>query len=66
MLFRSIAPSDRLLLCTDGLTNMLSDEEIGQIVDLLTAEDAVSRLIDGANAKGGDDNVSVILVEVMS
>ncbi|MBM4067254.1 MAG: serine/threonine-protein phosphatase [Planctomycetes bacterium] len=58
-------PKDILLLCSDGLTDMLPDEEIESIVqkyrDNLTL--AVDNLINAANDKGGIDNISVILVE---
>ncbi|MCF6154346.1 MAG: serine/threonine-protein phosphatase [Candidatus Brocadia sp.] len=60
-----LKPSDILLLCSDGLTDMLSDKEIGSIIqkyrDDLTA--AVDNLIHEANNKGGVDNISVILIE---
>lgn len=56
---------DLLLLCSDGLTDMLSDEEIEEIVqkhrnDINKAADA---LIEEANHKGGRDNISVVLVK---
>lgn len=54
-----------ILLCCDGLTDVLSDEEIKRIIleerDLKTA---CAKLIDAANGKGGPDNVSVILLRV--
>lgn len=60
-------PGDRLLLCSDGLTGMLTDT---QIVDILrTYRDAgstVRALIDAANAAGGHDNISVVVVDVVS
>lgn len=58
-------PRDVLLLCSDGLTDMLSDEEIESVIQkdrnnlLVTAD----KLIHEANDKGGIDNISVILVE---
>lgn len=58
-------PKDILLLCSDGLTDMLPDEEIESIIQKyrgnLTL--AVDNLINEANDKGGIDNISVILVE---
>ena len=53
-----------LLLCTDGLFNMLDEEEIRQIVlapELTTAEKA-DRLVEAANGRGGTDNITVILI----
>lgn len=55
---------DRVLMCTDGLTNMLEDEEIRMI--LSGARDIVEgaqELVAAANAQGGQDNISVILLE---
>lgn len=55
--------SDKVLMCTDGLTNMLEDEEICAIVDGAgTLEEKADELIRRANANGGRDNVSVILI----
>lgn len=57
-------PSDIVLLCTDGLTNMLSDKEIEEI--LLNSEDinlAASKLVDTANDLGGYDNITVVVAE---
>ena len=61
---RELNEGDVVLLCSDGLTNMLGDDEILQIVtphgpDL---ERATQALIDAANANGGRDNVSAVLV----
>jgi len=57
---------DIYLLCSDGLTKMLSDEMIGQV---LRSEDdlkaAVERLILFANSRGGKDNITVVLVRVV-
>jgi protein phosphatase len=52
-----------LLLCSDGLTDMLEDEEILAIVESSSDPDtACSELVDAANSKGGLDNITVILV----
>lgn len=55
---------DLILMCTDGLTNMLEDEEIRMILD--GARDIVEKaeeLVRRANENGGMDNISVILIE---
>ncbi len=55
---------DLILLCSDGLTNMLEDEEIASICrEEGTLEERAERLIEAANAHGGLDNIAVILVE---
>jgi len=55
---------DLYLLCSDGLNSMLTDDEIA---DLLreggTLDDLAQRLIDAANDRGGNDNVTVVLLE---
>jgi protein phosphatase len=55
---------ETILLCSDGLTNMLDDNEIyGILTTDASLEDRTNRLVELANAHGGKDNVSVILVE---
>ncbi len=53
-----------VLMCSDGLTNMVRDERIFEILKGDRAEDKVQALIDEANAGGGKDNIAVILLEV--
>jgi PPM family protein phosphatase len=57
-------PEDLFLLCTDGLTKMLSDEEILAIVleSKDAPEKACQRLLDRANAAGGLDNTTALLI----
>lgn len=60
-----IEDMDILMLCTDGLTNMLSENEIVDVIN--NSDDLQSccdRLINMSNEKGGDDNITIILVEV--
>jgi protein phosphatase len=59
-----ITDKETLLLCTDGLTNMLTDDEIQKIVSSSNdLEAAGKKLIKEANNKGGRDNIAVVLVE---
>lgn len=59
-----LTKGDKLLLCSDGLTNMLRDEEIYQIIqNNKELEQAVKALVDAANENGGRDNIAVVLVE---
>ncbi|WP_317855755.1 Stp1/IreP family PP2C-type Ser/Thr phosphatase [Chakrabartyella piscis] len=56
---------DLLLLCTDGLTGMLEDKEMEEILGKrISLEKKVQKLIDAANDRGGYDNVSLILIDV--
>ena len=49
-----------LFLCSDGLTNMLSIEQIEKILNSnLTIEEAVVKLVRKANSRGGNDNISI-------
>lgn len=59
---------DLLLLCSDGLTDMLTEAEIERILEHAETclEPVAEALVDAANAKGGKDNVSVILVTACS
>lgn len=55
---------DIILLCSDGLTNMVEDEEILEIVKKSgSIEEAAGALVDTANKNGGKDNISVVLAE---
>jgi protein phosphatase len=59
----ALTAGDAVLLCTDGLTEMLSDEEIAAVLRAhrTSPEDACHRLMDQANARGGSDNISVVV-----
>ena len=55
---------DRLLLCTDGLTNMVPVEEMEQLLAQGAFYDLPDRLIEAANAHGGSDNITALLLAV--
>ena len=58
-----LQPADCILLCSDGLTNLIEDREILRIVGRCTSSrTACERLIEAANKKGGDDNITTIIV----
>jgi len=61
---RELSAGDVVLLCSDGLTNMVDDDEILRIVTTHGSdpERAAPALIDAANANGGRDNVSAVLL----
>lgn len=66
----SVEDGDIFVLCSDGLTNMIGDDEIYKIVSEAISSDleggtldkAVASLVEAANNNGGDDNISVILI----
>jgi len=55
---------DTFLLCSDGLSGQLKDEELGSLLLALPPEDAVRAMIDMANLRGGPDNITAIVVRV--
>lgn len=61
----NVRPGDIFLLCSDGLTGVLDDPEVGGILaEAETAHIAVERLIDAANAAGGPDNITAVVVRI--
>jgi protein phosphatase len=61
----SVEPGDMFLLCSDGLSGMLPDEDIQKIMSSETdIQDIADRLIDEANEAGGMDNITAVVVRV--
>jgi PPM family protein phosphatase len=57
-----VEPGDIYMMCSDGLSDMVDDENIGKILASdAPLEQTVAQLIDAANANGGRDNISVLL-----
>ena len=57
---------DIILMCSDGLSNMLTDHEIAEIVNARgTLEEKADKLVAAANQNGGKDNIAVILIEML-
>ena len=62
---QEVRDGDRFLLCSDGITDMLSDGEIADILSRdISVEETVEVLVDRALKKGGRDNITVILCKV--
>ncbi|MEC8474544.1 MAG: protein phosphatase 2C domain-containing protein [Planctomycetota bacterium] len=59
-----VEQGDRFILCSDGLTGVVDDEEVGTIVGCLNTHHAAQVLVDLANLRGGPDNITVTVVEV--
>lgn len=55
---------DTFLLCSDGLSGLLADDEIGPILASLSPQEAAQALTDLANLRGGHDNITVVIVQV--
>ncbi len=61
-----LCKNDILVICSDGLTDKASAEEILELVYNRRSERACKSLVDLANARGGDDNITVIVLKVTS
>ncbi len=63
----SLCEKDKLLLCTDGLSNMLPDKKLSKLLaetDGLGPQKVAEILVEEANAQGGYDNITTVLLEV--
>ncbi len=65
VMVREARRGDRYLLCTDGLSGVVSDETIFDTLLLPTPQEAVDRLVDLALKGGGPDNVTVVVADVV-
>lgn len=63
---KALQVGDIFLLCTDGLYNQVSGDEMLEVVLNQSLKSACRHLIDIANARGGDDNITVVLTKVAS
>jgi protein phosphatase len=59
-----LEPRDALVICCDGLSNLVEDPEILDLVEESSLEAAPGRLVALANERGGDDNITVIVIRV--
>ncbi|MDF1842923.1 MAG: protein phosphatase 2C domain-containing protein [Rubripirellula sp.] len=59
-----VKANDCYLLCSDGLTGLVDDKEIGTLLDCLPEEMATRVLVDLTNLRGGPDNTTVVVVRV--
>ncbi len=59
-----LEPGDRLLICSDGLTNMVDDSVIGESLGAGAPEEVAWNLVEAANRAGGHDNITVVVVAV--
>lgn len=56
--------NDRILLCSDGLSNLVKDEEFALALEKNDLRGACKQLIDLANSRGGDDNITVLILQL--
>ncbi len=64
---RQLFPNDHLLLCSDGLTNLVDDQKIQHVIlEACSPQAACDQLVEAANEAGGEDNISVLVLKVQS
>ncbi len=62
----NIEDADAVLMCSDGLTNMLEEDRMTDIMSLdISVEDKVATLVKEANEAGGNDNITVLIIEAI-
>lgn len=59
-----LQPNDTFMLCSDGLSGQVEDDEIAAVLSLLPPAEAAQALVDLANLRGGPDNITVIVTKV--
>lgn len=64
LFFRQVAPEDILVLCSDGLTHLVSNHELVEIARAHPPAEAARQLVALANERGGDDNISVSITYI--
>jgi PPM family protein phosphatase len=60
-----VQAGDTFLLCSDGLSGQVKDDEIGMVLSCLPPDEAVRALVDLANLRGGPDNITVVVARVV-
>ncbi len=60
-----VQPGDTFLLCSDGLSNQVANDEIGLVLSCLPPKEAAQALIDLACLRGGPDNITAVIVRVL-
>ena len=63
--YLDLLSGDKFLLCTDGLSDMVSEEELADLMAGLRGEELVKQCIDAAKRNGGHDNITVVVVELL-
>jgi protein phosphatase len=61
-----LLPGDQLLLCSDGLTDLVDDQEIMETLQSAPQEQALQELIALANQRGGHDNITIVILQMPS
>jgi protein phosphatase len=59
-----LQPGDRYLLCSDGLSGLVGDDDIAEVLGRMEPDDAVRTLVQMANLEGGNDNITVQVIHI--
>ena len=59
-----LKPGDKVMMCSDGLSNMVEDQRLYDVISSNSVEDSVRILIDEAKENGGYDNITVIVTRI--
>jgi serine/threonine protein phosphatase PrpC len=62
---REVAPGEIFLLCSDGLSGLVTDQKISEILNENTPDKVVKACVEQALANGGDDNVTVMVIQII-
>lgn len=62
---REVSPGEIFLLCSDGLSGLVSDQKISEILNENTPDKVVKACVEQALANGGDDNVTVMVIQIV-
>ncbi|MNK86843.1 Serine/threonine phosphatase stp [compost metagenome] len=62
---REVAPGEIFLLCSDGLSGLVTDQKISEILNENTPDKVVKACVEQALANGGDDNVTVMVIQIV-
>lgn len=61
-----VQEGDYFVLCSDGLANLVEDKELREVVSTTPLKEAPKKLVELANERGGDDNITVIVVKIVA
>jgi serine/threonine protein phosphatase PrpC len=61
-----VKPNDRFIVCSDGLSSVLSDKEIKTLLKKKSADESITALIEATYINGAPDNVSIIIADVVN
>jgi len=61
-----VKENDRFILCSDGLSSVLSDKEMKALLKKKTADESITALIEATYINGAPDNISIIIADIVT